>query len=119
MATILVAASPHPREVFERILKGHELVCAGTMAQAERLLRKQTFDLIICTILFDDSQMFDFLRLAKSKTEWRRIPFVCARARVETVNSPAALEAVDFTSRTLGPSHFWTLLPLERTQRAK
>ena len=46
MAKVLVAASPEPRAVIERILAGHELSCAETMAQAEQLLREQTFDLI-------------------------------------------------------------------------
>jgi CheY-like chemotaxis protein len=106
MATILVAASPAPREVLERVLEGHELVCAKTMTQAESFLQKRTFDLIICTMVFDESRMFDFLRLAKSKTEWRRIPFVCARVRAQVLQSPLAVEAVDFTCRALGAATF-------------
>src|SRR5215212_4568625 len=106
MATILVAASPKPREVLERILEGHELVCAETMAQAERLLQKQAFDLIICTIVFDESRMFDFLRLAKSRLEWQRIPFVCARVRGHILRSPTVLEAAVFTCRELGAAAF-------------
>src|SRR5688500_14398082 len=81
MARILVAASPEPRAVVERILAGHELACAETMAQAEQLLRERTFDLILCTIVFDESRMFDLLRLAKSRPEWQPIPFVAARVR--------------------------------------
>src|SRR5438034_706764 len=44
MAKILVAASPEPRAIVERILAGHELSCAEDMAQAERLIRERTFD---------------------------------------------------------------------------
>jgi hypothetical protein len=69
-----LAASPEPRAIVERILAGHELAYAETMAQGEQLLREQAFDLIICTIVFDESKMFDFLRLAKSRLEWQRIP---------------------------------------------
>src|SRR6059058_5449232 len=76
MAKILVAASRAPRAIMERILAGHELSCAETMAQAEQFLRERTFDLIICTIVFDESKMFDLLQLAKSVPEWHRIPFV-------------------------------------------
>jgi hypothetical protein len=72
------------------------------MAQAEELLRERTFDLIICTIVFDDSKMFDLLRLAQSKTEWRRIPFVGARVRAHIFRSPQVLEAAAFTCRELG-----------------
>jgi len=40
MAKILVAASPEARVVVERLLAGHELCCAETMAQAEQFLRE-------------------------------------------------------------------------------
>jgi CheY-like chemotaxis protein len=102
----LVAASPEPRAIVERILAGHELVCAETLAQAEQSLRERTFDLIICTIVFDESKMFDLLRLAKSRPEWRRIPFVGARIRPHILISPAALQSAAFTCRALGAAAF-------------
>src|SRR5438067_6609847 len=106
MAKILVAASSEPRAVVERLLAGHELFCAETMAQAEQFLCERTLDLIICTIVFDESRMFDFLRRAKSKLEWQRIPFVCARVRGHILRSPTALEAAAFTCRALGAEAF-------------
>ena len=106
MAKILVAASREPRAVLERVLEGHEFSCAETMAQAEQLLGERTFDLIICTIVFDESKMFDFLRHAKSRPEWQRIPFVCARLRSYILRSPASLESVAFTCRALGAEAF-------------
>jgi CheY-like chemotaxis protein len=72
------------------------------MAQAEQLLRERTFDLILCTIVFDESKMFDLLRLAKSKPEWRRIPFVGARVRSHILISPTALRAAVLTCRMMG-----------------
>ena len=74
----------------------------------ERLqdLGERTFDLIICTIVFDESRMFDFLRLAKSRLEWRGIPFVCARVRGHILRSPTALKAAVFTCRELGAAAF-------------
>ena len=106
MATILVAASPEPRAILERILAGHQLFCAEGMVQAEQFLGERTFDLIICTIVFDESRMFDFLRLAKSRLEWQGIPFVCARVRGHLLRSPTALEAAVFTCRQLGAAAF-------------
>ena len=106
MVKILVAASREPRAVMERVLEGHELSCAETMAQAEQFLRERTFDLIICTIVFDESKMFDLLRHAKSSPEWQRIPFVCARVRGHVLRSPTALEAAAFTCRELGAAAF-------------
>jgi CheY-like chemotaxis protein len=102
MAKILVAASAVPRAIVERILSGHDLSCAETMVQAERFLREQNFDLIICTIMFDESKMFDFLQLAKSKPEWQHIPFVCARVSRRVLQSPTAMKTAAFTSRELG-----------------
>ena len=106
MAKILVAASPEPRAILERILAGHQLFCAEGMVQAEQFLGERTFDLIICTIVFDESRMFDFLRLAKSRLEWQGIPFVCARVRGHILRSPTALKAAVFTCRELGAAAF-------------
>jgi CheY-like chemotaxis protein len=106
MAKVLIAASPEPRAIVERVLAGHDLSCAGTIAEAERLLSEQTFDLILCTIAFDESKMFDLLRLAKSKPKWQAIPFVCARVRGYILRSPTASEAAAFTCRELGAAAF-------------
>src|SRR2546426_7824306 len=109
MAKILVAASPEPRAIVERILAGHELFRAETMAQAEQFLRARTFDLILCTIVFDESKMFDLLRLAKSRRKWQRIPFVCARVRRRILNSPLTLEGVKIACQTLGAVAFLSI----------
>src|SRR4051812_3619256 len=106
MANILVAASPEPRAIVERILTGHELSCAETMKEAEQFLHERTFDLIISTIVFDESKMFDFLKLVKSSPEWRRIPFVCARVRPHILYSLTTRRAAEFTCRELGAEAF-------------
>src|SRR5205085_7644080 len=106
MVKILVAASSEPRAIIERVLAGHELTCAETMAQAEQFLRERTFDLIICTIVFDESKMFDLLRYAKSSPEWQRIPFVCVRVRAHILRSPTALETAAVACRALGATAF-------------
>jgi CheY-like chemotaxis protein len=106
MARILVAASPEPRAIVERILAGYDLFFAETMVQAEQFLHERTFDLIICTIAFDESKMFDFLRVAKSRPEWQPIPFVCARVRRYILRSTTAVAAAAFTCRELGAAAF-------------
>ena len=83
------------------------------MARAEQLLHEVTFGLIICTIVFDESRLFDFLRVAKSRLEWQRIPFVCARVRGHIVRSPTALEAAAFTCRELGAAAFLDIADYE------
>ena len=121
MARILVAASPEPRNILERVLEGHEVSCAQDLASAEHLLRRQSFDQIVCTVLFDDSRMFDLLRLAKSARQWRLIPFVCARIRSSTLDSRIALEAVAFTCHSLGAAAFldMTLYEIEPERKMR
>jgi CheY-like chemotaxis protein len=113
MARILVAASPEARVVIERVLAGHELSCAETMAQAEKLLNERTFDLIICTVVFDESKLFDLLRLATSRPEWQRVPFVGARVRAHIFRSPTTLEGAAFTCRELGAAAFLDIADYE------
>jgi CheY-like chemotaxis protein len=106
MAKILVAASPEPGAIVKRLLAGHDLVSAETMPQAEERLREQSFDLIICTIVFDDSKMFEFLRVAKSRPEWQDVPFVCVRVRAHILRSASVLKAAAFTCQELGAAAF-------------
>jgi CheY-like chemotaxis protein len=106
VATILIAASPEPRAILERILEGQDIVYAETLEQAEQNLRERRFDLILCTILFDDSRMFDLLRFAKSTPKCQQTPFACARVRQQTLNSPVALEGIAFTCKALGAAVF-------------
>jgi hypothetical protein len=113
MARILVAASPEPCIVVERILIGHELSCAETMAHAEQFLRERSFDLVICTIAFDDSKMFDLLQLAKSSAEWQRVPFVCSRVRPYFLRT-TTLESAAATCLTLGASAFLDIASYQR-----
>lgn len=91
---------------MQRILHGNDLISAETIEEAVKLLRARAFDLIVCTVMFDESRMFDFLRVVKANKAWEKIPFVCARAKPQILRSPIALEAVDFTSRALGAAAF-------------
>ena len=122
MAKVLVAASSEPRAVVQRILARHELFCAETMAQAEQLLGERTFDLILCTIVFDESRMFELLKRAKSAPQWQRIPFVCARVRGHILIAPTAVTAAAVTCRALGADAFLDIadyhLDPEREMRA-
>lgn len=106
MAKILVAASPEPRAILQRMLAQHELRCPEGLAQAERWLHEQLFDLIVCSVSFDESRMFDLLRLVRSRVEWQRTPFVCARLRANVLDSRVAREGVAFTCRALGAAAY-------------
>ncbi|HYC76147.1 MAG TPA: hypothetical protein VEI02_00845 [Planctomycetota bacterium] len=114
MARILIAASPEPSAILRRILDGHDLVFAATVEAVEAELHASPhFDLVVCTIVFDESRMFDLLRLLKARPDWRDIPFVCAKVRPNLLVSPLALEAVAFTCRTLGAAAFIDIAEFE------
>jgi CheY-like chemotaxis protein len=106
MAKILLAASSEPRAALQRILADHDLSCPETLEKAEQMLRNRSFDLIVCTVFFDESRMFDLLRLAKSTPEWQSIPFVCVRLRKHVLEASIAREAIAFTCKSLGAVAF-------------
>jgi CheY-like chemotaxis protein len=106
MARILIAAPPEPRAAAEQVLAGHTLTCVSTLEEAEERLRGENFDLIFCTVMFDESRMLDLLRLAKSDPEWKSIPFVCARFGSQVLSSPKLLKAVTVTTESLGAAAF-------------
>lgn len=106
MANILLAASSEPRTALQSILAGHNLSCPETLEKAEEMLRNRPFDLIVCTVFFDESRMFDLLRLAKSTPEWQGISFICARLRRHVLEASIAREAVAFTCKSLGAAAF-------------
>jgi hypothetical protein len=115
-ARILIAASRDPREIAERILTGHKLTCAGTLPQALKLLREKTFDLILVTIAFDESRMFDLVVEAKSILGRKNTPVVCARLRGAMFRSPAAMKAIALTCKTLGAAAFIDIADLHEDQ---
>ncbi|HEV2320240.1 MAG TPA: hypothetical protein VGV18_10850 [Verrucomicrobiae bacterium] len=106
MGRILAAAAPEARLMVEGMLAGHAITYVSSLAQAQACLRQQSFDLIFCGVLFDESRMLELLRLTKSDPDWERIPFVCARIKGKILSSPKALKTAAFTAQVLGASAF-------------
>lgn len=84
---------------------------AQRMDQAIAAL-EEGVELIVCGIHFDDSRMFDFLRIVKADPRDRSIPFVCFRD-LESDLAPALLESLDISSRALGAECFLDLFELK------
>lgn len=58
-------------------------------------------DLIVCNVAFDDSQMFDLVRAARSSKTTPLIPIICFRQRPSTMALHHALElAIEDFERT-------------------
>jgi hypothetical protein len=87
---LLVAASGPGIPVMRHVWRDHaELRCALYMEDARRELLAPT-DIVLCTLHFHESSMFDLLRHAQAAQP--RAPFICCRVR-ETKLRRAAIEA--------------------------
>jgi hypothetical protein len=79
---VLIASQPAAWVVIKPMLeKIADLVPVHSRAEALRVLKKDAanFDLIICTVAFDDSRMIEFLQAVKRERAMSRIPFLCTR----------------------------------------
>jgi len=101
---ILVADTPEGDGRLSRILAGHDVVLARTLAQAHCALAAAPVDLVMIGARFDDSSMFDLLRRAQSPGR----PVVCMRS--EHFESPAiGIEGLEIAARALGCTLFLDL----------
>lgn len=76
---ILFAMTPNDDIDRLRALLGdeHEIVLVHSVQQARALIETEKFDLIVCSTLFDDSRMFEFLWATKQERRLRQQPFLC------------------------------------------
>ena len=76
---IFVGANPLARKILGSALAPEfDLMHCDNLDQAKPLLMKPV-DLILCTVLFDGSRMFDLLRYVKNNPAAESIPFVGIR----------------------------------------
>ncbi|MEG3190943.1 hypothetical protein [Lysobacter sp. D1-1-M9] len=98
---------------LQNVLGAHvELVLAHTISEATALLTPE-LDAIVCGIHFDESRMFDLLRLAKAHPAIRRIPFVCYRD-LDTDLGATVVEGLDIATKALGAAAFVDTYSLKR-----
>lgn len=77
-ASILVADLPSGIATLRNVLgERATFIHADTIDAA--LKSSKSADMIVCGIHFDDSRMFDLLRLVKADSQSRSIPFLCYR----------------------------------------
>lgn len=108
---LLLAAGTLPGFLVLREALGGaaELVFAETLPRAASLLDAGA-DLVICTLRFDESRMFDFLRLAKATAP--QVPFVCCRLIDGPFAGAIALDAVALAARGAGADDYVDLIEL-------
>lgn len=110
---LLLAAGTLPAFVVlrEALDGAAQMVCAETLPRAASLLEGGA-DLVVCTLRFDESRMFDFLRLAKATAP--QVPFVCCRVMDRPFAGGVALDAVALAARSAGADDYVDLVELHR-----
>jgi hypothetical protein len=98
---ILVADVPAGVRTVENVIgTSATVIGTNTLDEAVSLLRKGV-DLLVCGIHFDDSRMFDLLRLAKADPSIRAIPFLCFWDMDSELTLPI-FESLQIACQTLG-----------------
>lgn len=82
---ILVAVTPAMKSTAEHALRcdDFELAFCHSMQDAVRQLLAQRFELIVCTLQFDESRLCDLLQYVKSTPSLAFIPFAALTFRKE------------------------------------
>ena len=78
---ILVADTPEGDRRISAILSGYDLVLVRTLGEAQRILRREKFALVLVGVHFDDSRMFDLVRVLRGDELHAGVPIVCVRGR--------------------------------------
>ena len=103
---ILVAASECSR--LKRILAGHVLTLADDCKEAERELQEREYALVVLDVLFDESRMFDLLRLVRTFKINSLTPVVCVLSGPSNL-SPVAIEGLDHAVKAMLANAFLNL----------
>jgi hypothetical protein len=107
----LVAGTQPAFAVLREALEGSaELLVAESLSRAAYLLGARV-DLVVCTLRFDESRMFDFLRLARAAAPG--VPIACCRL-LDAQLSDLAVDAVAVAARAAGADDYLDLVGLQR-----
>jgi len=103
---ILVAVDNCER--LERLLVGHSLTIPKSVGEAEALLRKREFHLVVLGVHFDESRMFELLRVVRIYDCNKLTPVVCLLSG-ESKLSPVAIEGLDHAVKAMLANAFLDL----------
>ncbi len=78
---VLIADVPQMDGCYSAALAGWELAFVRTMTEARQALAAQGYALVVAGVYFDDSQMFDLLRMLRADDTHAEVPIVCVRGR--------------------------------------
>ncbi len=81
MKKVLVADVPQMDARYSAALAGWDIAFARTMGQARQALAGERYDLVAIGVYFDDSQLFDLVRVVRGDARHGGVPIVCVRSR--------------------------------------
>ena len=110
---VLVAGTELAIETCRRLLgESVELIAARSVEEAlERL--DSALDLIISSVRFDDSRMFDFLGALNAMPPSRRVPVICCRVARAPL-SGGSRRGIELALEALGVAAFLDMHELEQ-----
>ena len=103
---ILVAVDNCER--LERILAGHQLTIPPSVEEAAKELEAREYHAIILGVLFDESRMFELLRLVRTFPANRFTPVVCMLSGPSNL-SDVAIEGLDHAVKAMLANAFLNL----------
>ena len=103
---ILVAVEACER--LERILDGHILTIPHSVREAERELQAREYHMVILGVLFDESRMFELLRVVRTYKMNALTPVVCMLTG-ESNLSAVAIEGLDHAVKAMLANAFLNL----------
>ena len=95
-------------ERLKRILAGHELTVTASVDQAKSELQKREFALIVLGVHFDESRMFELLRLVRTYKTNQLTPVVCMLTTVSRLSN-VAIEGLDHAVKAMLANAFLNL----------
>src|SRR4051812_16946825 len=98
---ILVAVNADTVERARRILDGHEVAFMRGVEEAKSALQAHEYDCIIMCITFDESRMFELLRLVRTYDCNRLTPVLCVLGSENSRLSEVALEGIDHAVKAM------------------
>ncbi len=93
---------------LERILAGHRLTIPHSVEEAKLELERREFHMVILGVLFDESRMFELLRLVRTFDKNRLTPVACVLA-TESRLSDVAIEGLDHAVKAMLANAFLNL----------
>ena len=105
---ILLAVTPPVRERLSRVLEGHKLTFPKDCSEAEHRLKEREYAMIILGVHFDESRMFEVLRLVRIREPNRLTPVVCVLGS-KTGLSDVVVQGLDHAVKAMLANAFLNL----------